>query len=221
MIVQTSGSITLIGGANVAANLFQMAISRAPRVVAADGGADSALAYGVLPEAVIGDGDSISAATRAALPPDHMYQILEQDSTDFEKCLARIDAGLILGVGFSGARLDHQLAVCNALVRAPQQRCVLLGSDDLVFLAPPAITLDMPEGVPVSLFPMGAVEGHSEGLKWPIRGLSMVPDGQIGTSNMALGSVDLSVTAPKMLVIVPLAQLDVIIDGLSSAAARW
>jgi thiamine pyrophosphokinase len=221
MIVQTSGSITLIGGAEVTAKLFQMAKTRAPRVVAADGGADYALAQGVLPEAVIGDCDSISASARAALPPERLYQISEQDSTDFEKCLARIDAGLILGVGFSGARLDHQLAVCNALVRAPAKRCVLLGPDDLVFLAPPAVALGLPDGCRVSLFPMGAVEGHSEGLKWPIRGLNFAPDGQIGTSNMALGDVHLSVTAPKLLVILPLAHLDAVIDGLSGAGAWW
>ncbi|MCZ4352455.1 thiamine diphosphokinase [Roseovarius aestuarii] len=220
-IVQISEPMTLVGGADVSAALFQMAFTRAPRLVAADGGADRALACGAVPEAVIGDCDSISTAARAALPAERLYEVSEQDSTDFEKCLARIDAPLILGVGFSGARLDHQLAVCNALTRAPDQRCVLLGSDDLVFLAPASMLLDLPEGCRVSLFPMGAVEGHSEGLKWPIRGLNFAPDGQIGTSNMATGPVQLSVTAPKLLVIVPLAQLDAVIDGLRQAKAGW
>lgn len=218
-IVQSSEPITLVGGADLTSDLLHGALAHAPRLVAADGGADRALAFGVRPEAVIGDGDSISAPARAALG-DVLHIVEEQDSTDFEKCLARIDAPLILGVGFSGARLDHQLAVCNALVRVPARRCVLLGADDLIFLAPPALALDLAAGTRVSLFPMGAVEGASDGLEWPIQGLNFAPDHRIGTSNRALGAAHLSVTAPKMLVILPVACLAAVIAGLARAA-RW
>src|SRR6056297_2856129 len=175
----------------------------APRVVAADSGADTALGYGITPEAVIGDFDSITKATRKILPETSLHRIAEQNSTDFDKCLRNINAPLVIGVGFTGDRQDHQLSCMNTLVRYPERPCVLLGRDELVFLCPPALRLDLAKGTRVSLFPLGAVEGVSDGLRWPIGGLNFAPDGLIGTSNEARGPVDIAVTSPKMLVILP------------------
>lgn len=213
--------MALVGGAAAAKATLDAALSLARRVVAADGGAMTALARGIEPEAIIGDFDSLGPSLRAAFAPRTLHHVAEQDSTDFEKCLTRIDAPLILGAGFSGARLDHQLAVCNVLVRYPQKRCILIGEDDIVFLAPPAMSLDMAPGARVSLFPMGVVEGRSDGLNWPIDGLTLTPDGQIGTSNFALGRVELSVTAPKLLVILPTDYLAPVADLLLRSPARW
>src|SRR6056297_186189 len=221
MIVHESDPITLIGGAGLSDRLLDRALGLADRVVAADSGADRALAHGVTPRAVIGDFDSIAARARAALPEAILHHMPDQNSTDFDKCLRSIAAPLILGVGFCGDRLDHQLAACNALVRYPAQRCVLLGEVDLMFLCPPAIHLPLDPGCRVSLFPMGAVEGASDGLQWPIRGLNFAPDGQIGTSNRTTGPLSLSVTAPKMLVTLPAHTLETVARALAESAARW
>ncbi|MBZ8119107.1 thiamine diphosphokinase [Roseovarius sp. LXJ103] len=220
MIVQDLGPITLLGGGAATQEQLHAAMGIAPVAVAADGGAQLALTHGVDVRAVIGDFDSISEDVRAAVPAENLHHIPEQDSTDFEKCLARIKAPLILGVGFAGGRMDHQMAACNALVRAAHQRCVLLGSDDLIFLAPPSLRLDLPEGARVSLFPLGAVEGVSDGLEWPIQGLNFAPDRQISTSNRALGPVFLSMTAPKMLVMVAPEHLEMVVASLL-AAPNW
>ena len=221
MIVHESDPITLVGGAGLSDQLFDQALQVAPLVVAADSGADRALAHGITPRAVIGDFDSISQAAPAALPEAILHQMQDQDSTDFDKCLRSVTAPLILGVGFCGDRLDHQLAACNTLVRYPLQRCVLLGETDLVFLCPPAIHLPLDAGCRVSLFPMGAVEGLSDGLKWPLRGLNFAPDGQVGTSNAATGPVHLTITAPKMLVMLPVDRLNIVVTALAESAARW
>jgi len=221
MIVHESDPITLVGGAGLSDHLFDQALQVSRLVVAADSGADRALAHGITPRAVIGDFDSISQATRAALPEAILHQMQDQDSTDFDKCLRSVSAPLILGVGFCGDRLDHQLAACNTLVRYPLQRCVLLGEIDLVFLCPPAIHLPLDAGCRVSLFPMGAVEGLSDGLQWPLRGLNFAPDGQVGTSNAATGPVHLTITAPKMLVMLPVDRLDIVVTALTESAARW
>jgi len=221
MIVHESDPITLVGGAGLSDHLFDQALQVSRLVVAADSGADRALAHGITPRAVIGDFDSISQATRAALPEAILHQMQDQDSTDFDKCLRSVSAPLILGVGFCGDRLDHQLAACNTLVRYPLQRCVLLGETDLVFLCPPAIHLPLDAGCRVSLFPMGAVEGLSDGLQWPLRGLNFAPDGQVGTSNAATGPVHLTITAPKMLVMLPVDRLDIVVTALTESAARW
>lgn len=221
MIVQQSHPVTLIGGAEVNNQGLERALAIAPGIVAADGGADTALIHGLTPDAVIGDFDSISESARDVIPPAHLHPITEQDSTDFDKCLSNIHAPLIIGVGFSGARLDHQLAAFNALVRHPTQRCILLGDADLAFLCPPSLRLDLPPDIPLSLFPMGAVEGISDGLHWPIAGLNFAPDGRVGTSNRTTGPVFLNLTAPKMLVILPHDTLEQVAAALLETVAGW
>ncbi|QGX97028.1 thiamine diphosphokinase [Roseovarius faecimaris] len=221
MIVNTEETVTLIGGATFDQDMARRALALAPYVVAADGGADAALAHGLRPEAVIGDFDSISEASCAALPEASLHRIDEQDSTDFDKCLRNVSAPLVIGIGFSGDRLDHQLACYNTLVRHPAQRCLLLGREELVFLAPPGCLLPLEAGTTVSLFPMGAVEGVSDGLEWEIGGLNFAPDGRVGTSNRARGPVQLSVTAPKMLVILPEHTLEPVVEALRRTTAHW
>ena len=221
MIVRETEPVTLIGGASLPEGQINLALGLARIVIAADGGADAALGHGIMPLAVIGDFDSISSSARAAIPEAAQYPDHDQDTTDFEKCLAAISAPLILGLGFCGDRMDHQLAACTALARYPWQRCLLMGARDLMFLCPPALNLPLPEGTRVSLFPMGAVEGVSQGLKWPIGGLNLTPDGRIATSNAALGPVHLTVTAPKLLVILPLEMLDIAVAALRDTVARW
>lgn len=192
-----------------------MAIRRAPVLVAADGGADRALAAGHMPHAVIGDFDSVSDAARARIPADRQRVISEQDTTDFDKALRSVAAPFVLALGFAGARIDHGLAVFNALLRHPGRACVILGPQDAVFLCPPQVTLRLRVGDRLSLFPMGPVSGESEGLRWPIAGLRFAPDGQIGTSNeVSVPQVRLRFDAARMLVIVPRVRLDAVLTGL-------
>jgi thiamine pyrophosphokinase len=212
-IVDSLDGITLVGGGPVTAAQLARATAFAPRIVGADGGADRLLRLGHSPEAVIGDMDSISAATKARLA-GRLFPVPEQDSTDFDKSLRLIRAPFILGLGFAGARMDHGLAVFSGLVRAADQRCLILGPRDVTFLCPPDLALDLPSGTRLSLFPMGPVRGTSEGLRWPIAGLNFAPDGQIGTSNAVTGPVRLSFDAPKMLVILPVRYLAAVLHGL-------
>ena len=212
-IVDSLDGVTLVGGGPVTATGLARAMRHAPRIVAADGGADRLVRLGHPPEAVIGDMDSISPAARAALQ-DRLYPIAEQDSTDFDKCLRAIRAPFVLGLGFSGARVDHGLAVLSGLVRAPDQRCLILGPRDVTFLCPPELSLDLPAGCALSLFPMGRVSGESTGLRWPIKGLTFAPDGQNGTSNQVTGPVRLAFDAPRMLVILPVRYLPAVLRGL-------
>ena len=202
-IVQSEVPVTLVGGGDVAPADLGQALAIAPALVAADGGANRALALGHRPEWVIGDLDSLVDEARAVVPAHRIHRIAEQETTDFEKCLTRIEAPLVLGLGFAGPRLDHWLAVANALVRHPAQPCLILGGRDIAFAAPPRLSLPLAAGTRVSLFPLAPVTGRSAGLRWPIEGLHFAPDGRIGTSNEALGPVHLEFDAPGMLVILP------------------
>ncbi|GGH45576.1 thiamine diphosphokinase [Frigidibacter albus] len=205
-LVQSKTGVTLLGGGDFAHADLDLALALAPLLVAADGGADGALAAGRMPGAVIGDFDSVSAAARAAIPLDRQHKVPEQDSTDFEKCLRLVEAPFLLGLGFAGLRLDHTLSVMTALASHPHQRCLILGPEDVIFLCPPRLTLPLEPGVRLSLFPMGPATGRSSGLRWPIDGLDFAPAGRIGTSNEATGPVDLQIDGP-MLVLLPRAWL--------------
>ena len=213
VIVQSQVGVTLAGGAVFGAKALGLALKFAPRLVAADGGADRLLRLGAMPEAVIGDLDSLSARAKLVLA-DRLHRVAEQDSTDFDKARGAVAAPFVLGLGFTGGRLDHGLAVVSGLVRAPLPPCVLLGARDVIFAAPAEIALDLPLGSRLSLFPMAPVAGTSVGLRWPIAGLRFAPGGVIGTSNAVVGPVQLRFAAPGMLVIVPLNALAAVLRGL-------
>ncbi len=222
VIVHSDEPIALIGGGRVATQDVAWARKHCELLVAADGGADRALELGWVPETIIGDFDSISAKAQASVSPDRLFPISEQDSTDFDKCLRNIEAPLILGLGFTGRRIDHTLAAFSTLSVRAERRCVLLSEEEVIFLAPPRMTLDLPEGCAFSLYPLGLVEGRSEGLVWPIDGIPMQPDGRVGTSNRVneTGKVALSVDAPKMLVIIPREHADHVVKSLR-ACPTW
>ncbi len=208
LIVQSLEGITLVGGGPVSQAILTQSIALAPCVVAADGGADHCLRAGVMPQAVIGDFDSLSAGARAAIDPARLHHLAEQESTDFDKALRSIQAPFVLALGFAGARIDHGLAVFNALVRHGRRACIVVGPRDVVFHAPASLRLAMRVGDRLSLFPMGHVTGRSTGLAWPIEGIRFAPDGAIGTSNrVAATNVEMMFDGPGMLVIVPRARL--------------
>ena len=83
-IVDSSDGVTLVGGGPVSPALMRLALARAPRIVGADGGADRILALGHMPEAVVGDFDSISSAARARLA-GKLFPVAEQATTDFDQ----------------------------------------------------------------------------------------------------------------------------------------
>ena len=217
-IVHTPIFMTLLGGASTHFSHVNQSLKMAPILVCADGGADLAVEHGLQPEAVIGDLDSLSDAARRKLDPSRVHHIAEQDSTDFEKCLRSVSAPAILAHGFSGGRLDHQLAACTALVRHPDQRCILMGEEDLCFLAPLTFEIDLPVGTRFSLYPMGEVSGTSTGLLYPIDGLVMSPSTRGGTSNEVTGPVSLSLSARLMLVLLPVAHVDAVLDRLVASS---
>jgi len=218
-LVRAAGPVTLVGGGPVDPDQLAAALRIAPDAVAADGGGDVQLPFGLRFRAVIGDMDSLVGPERLRAAGIPLHPILEQDSTDLEKCLHSVEAPLIVGLGFLGGRIDHHLAAMNALVKFAERPAVLVGGEDLCFLCPPEFAIDLAAGTRVSLFPMGPVRAvFSEGLRWPPTGLEFSPVGRIGTSNAALGGpVRLGFDAPRMLVILPVGLLGPVVDCLRGA----
>jgi len=184
-----SQGVTLVGGGPASLSLIQNVTKYAPILVAADGGANHLVGAQLIPSAIIGDLDSLVATSEwADRIGDKLIHIEEQDSTDFQKCLARVDAPFFIGVGFLGGRMDHGLAALHALVADPRP-IVLLSDDDAVFAAHSDVRLSLPVGERISIFPLRRVEAtFGAGLKYPVDGLTMEAGAQIGTSNEAAAS---------------------------------
>ena len=212
-LVISDRGVTVIGGGTASAYDLQTALTVAPMLVAADGGADRALALGQPPDWVIGDLDSITPQAQKLIPSGRIHHVAEQDSTDFAKCLTRIAAPFVMAVGFAGLRLDHTLSALTTMASTPRPFVILLASDDVVFVAPPRLTLPWMPGTRVSLYPMGPARGISTGLEWPIEGIEFAPGGRVGTSNMAKGVVTLRIEG-KMLLMLPRSTLASVMTAL-------
>ncbi len=213
--------VALLGAAALSDALFDDVLVQTGVILAADGGAAHALRREIMPQAVIGDLDSIGPDLMARIPADRLNFVDDQETTDFDKALRSINAPLIIGAGFSGDRADHTLATYTVLARYPERRCILVGEKELVFLCPPRLEMAPRVGSWFSLYPLGPVAGTSQGLEWPIDGLSFAPDQKAGTSNRVISPMDLTMESPLMLGIMPRAALPELVRAVLAAPLRW
>lgn len=105
--------VLLIGnGETLPADYLAGLVQKADFILAADGGADRALAAGVTPDAVIGDLDSVSASAKQQLGEEKFIFVDNQNNTDLEKSLDWIvqnNCKECVICGFAGGRLDFTL----------------------------------------------------------------------------------------------------------------
>src|SRR5664279_775409 len=86
--------------------------ARADFIVAADGGANLAVRYGIRPDVIIGDLDSINTSTRRSLSSSTLLHVARQDNTDLEKALDYLSACKTTDVtvmAATGKRIDFTL----------------------------------------------------------------------------------------------------------------
>ena len=215
--VRYTTPVTLVGHGGLDAAAVQAARALAPVLVAADGGADALGRYGLVPDLVVGDMDSLPDPERWA-GRTQILTLAEQDTTDFEKCLYATEAPCYIAVGFTGRRLDHTLAVLHALLRRTGKRVLLLGEHEAMALLPAGRTvrLHLDPGERVSLYPLLPAQGTiSEGLEWPLAGLALAPGTQIATSNRATArDVAVAVDGPGVLLMLERARLGMLSRAL-------
>ena len=218
--------LILVGGGSFNLNDLTRYGDSGP-VIAVDGGLGACVRAGITPIAVIGDMDSVHKDDIAALGSEVSIQkIDEQDSTDLEKALNFIDTPLCLGFGFLGRRFDHALAALSVLARMsskrPMLKIVLAGRHDALTVTQRAINTAFPVGTRYSVFPLGKVTfERSDGLVWPLGGLTLLPEGQGGTSNRTSLDVQSLQPAPdnraSFALIVPVDCLQQLIEAASSS----
>lgn len=180
--------IAIVGGGTLDMALLQELAARNVVLIGADGGGDGIGAAGLVPDAIIGDLDSLSDA-RAWAERTRVIPIEEQDTTDFQKALYSTIAPVTLALGMTGKRLDHTLAALSAVLEVARERKVLLVDEvDVALAVSGPFAFTAAAGERVSIHPLLPIrfEG-STGLAYSLENLLLEPGGRLGTSNAAMG----------------------------------
>jgi thiamine pyrophosphokinase len=166
------------------------------RLIAADGGAKSALSLGLVPDVVVGDMDSLDAGTRDQLVQLGCHLVLhpeEKDETDLELALllaAKEDVSEIVILGALGGRLDQLLSnvllltlpeladVSIKLADGEQEAFVVRGGAER--------SVEGQVGDTLSLIPLiGDASGvYTQGLRWALSGDALLAGAARGVSNV-------------------------------------
>lgn len=182
------------------------------RIVCADGGALHARAHGLLPNVIIGDLDSLSpeqVADFQAAGSQIVSYPAEKDESDLELALLHcqeIGADMVTILGALGGRLDQTLANLLLLTLPELQDLsvkIVDAEQTVRALRPGAHDILGQPGDTVSLIPLGhSVDGiRTRGLKYPLRGESLILGPARGISNVMLGNrAGLSFRQGKLLI---------------------
>lgn len=164
-------AVVIANGSPPSSQLLESLLGPSVMLIAADGGAISALAHGFIPDAVVGDLDSIDANVRKSVANHRIHRDSRLDTTDLEKAL---DFALQLGidevdiVGAGGGRADHALANLSVLTNY-RGRARITMHDELfaIALVEGSTSVEGPVGTLVSLVALGECTGvTTTGMRW-------------------------------------------------------
>ena len=147
-------------------------LQSAPLVVCCDGAADRYIATGRVPDAIVGDGDSISAENREKFA--HLLHIIsEQESNDQTKAVRYLlEHGMrrIAIVGATGRREDHTIGNISLLIEYARAGCQVRSFTDHGMFVPcnDTTTHKCRKGQQVSIFSITARDLSAKGLLYPI-----------------------------------------------------
>jgi thiamine pyrophosphokinase len=161
-----------------------------PFVCAADSGLLTALRWGLVPELIVGDMDSLPDASLLSHYPEEKVLVFprDKDETDTEigvRLLSEAGFGDISLIGGGGGRLDHLIAILALLERpeGPKEWFTALERIDVV---EGEFSCEAEPGEIISIFPLGTTKARvkSEGLKWRLDDLEW-GKGNFSVSNEA------------------------------------
>jgi thiamine pyrophosphokinase len=171
--------------------------------VAADGGANQLYCYNLIPDAVVGDFDSIKPEVRKKLPNSKLFHVKEQDTNDADKavrhCLKR-ECTEIHILGAEGSRNDQFLSSLEILFKyTPNVRLILWTPLERMEFILDNWKANLPPGTILSLLPsFGGAQGVvTHGLEFSLDGHDLLPGKTpSGVSNLVISN-PVSVTLKK------------------------
>jgi thiamine pyrophosphokinase len=165
-------------------------------VIAADSGWAHAVAFGLTPDLLVGDMDSISKehlADAEASDAEIIEHSADKDFTDTELALQlarKFEYRHIHLVSGGGDRFDHLLAMVHSLVAHADEATMTahVGAQHVRIVTPrESATFDATPGTTISLIPLG---GHAkgvttQGLQWELKRSTLRSFASRGVSNIA------------------------------------
>ncbi len=188
-LIEFENELVIIGGGDINISLLQSLHKNGASIIAADGGANICNRAGIIPEAIIGDMDSLKNMA-SWQGKSRLLKICEQETTDFEKCLYSTKAPLTIALGISGSRFDHMLAALDIVAKYAALRHIILVDEKNIALAIIGdFSFQLEKGEQLSIFPLGKIEfERSQGLLYPLDELKMELGKKISISNKTTGS---------------------------------
>jgi thiamine pyrophosphokinase len=175
-------------------------------LIVTDGAVSHARKWGLKPDILIGDFDSVSEADRADHQEMQWLHRPSEEIGDLEKSLMYcVDQGFnsIMVMGFTGRRIDHTLGNISVMIRYYNKLNMTCHTPfGELFIVQDSSQWRTWQGQPVSLIPFGKADGvKTHGLKFPLKGETLALGMREGTSNEALGeSVAVSIISGTLLV---------------------
>ena len=171
--------------------------------VAADGGANRLISLNLIPDAVVGDLDSLNLEVKKQLPDSILFHIKEQNTNDADKavrhCLKKGYNEINL-VGADGRRQDQLLSALEILYKySSKARIILWTKLERMEFASQTWEENLQLGTTISLLPIfGGAEGIiTTGLKFKINNSDLIPGKPpSGISNL-VESNPISITLKK------------------------
>jgi thiamine pyrophosphokinase len=164
-------------------------------IICADGGANSAIKLGIIPDFIIGDLDSITPTVSKYFNGKSKFiKYKRQNDTDVEKCLKfvikeKFDEVILLGV--TGDRLDH--TICNlGIVLKFYKRIKLSLTAENSYLIPAdkSLTIKSKKGETISIYAFDKkTKITSKGLKYQLKNTALPFGVRESTSNVSTSSV--------------------------------
>jgi thiamine pyrophosphokinase len=172
---------------------FLALVKEADVVICADGGANTALKFGIMPDAIVGDLDSIHAEALVKFHKVPTYEERNDETTDLEKAIAwaiKEKYVHITVVGASGKRLDHTIGNMAVLAKFYPDAIVRFVDDvgELSYVGH-ELTFEANKGDVISLIPLNRCEGIvTQGLRYALEGETLELGVHEGTSNVVVAT---------------------------------
>jgi thiamine pyrophosphokinase len=205
--------IAFPGGEAPGPEILKQLVHGADILVAADSGLIIMEEAGIRPHLIVGDLDSCGQDRLRKYPQD-IIQVSpeEKDYTDTELAveqLKKMGCDEIWLAGGGGGRVDHLFAIRSLFERAGAPARWYTANEEIRLAGEGTVMRkSLTSGSLVSVFPLGAGpwQAESEGLKWPLNGLSWERGrGGLGISNVVLdNSFSIRSVRGRFMVISPL-----------------
>jgi len=174
-------------------HLLQSLSKEADVIVCADGGANTALKFGIKPDAIVGDLDSVHAEALVKFQKVPTYEDTDDETTDLEKAISwavKHTYDHITVVGAAGKRLDHTVGNLGVLSKFYPDALVRFVDDlgEMMYVGKD-LSFEAKRGDVISLIPLNRCEGiTTAGLRYGLEDESLELGVREGTSNVVIES---------------------------------